>query len=357
MIQKKYYKLVRVSYEDSAMFRMTNISDQTGNFSVTKTGSPTARNMEYSTDGVTWTAYDFTNLPTVEVPAGGNIYLRGNNSSGFNRDSSNIYNLTIDVNHNIGGNICSLIDKTNPENVTTLSDFCFYGLFQNNTHLVSAGNMNFGNVNIIKNYNFRQIFKNCTSLTTPPDMSSVTSVVSNGCESMFYGCTSLTIAPDLSSVTSISDTGCRGMFSGCTALTTSPDLSSVISIGNYGCYEMFNSCTSLTTPPDLTSLTTVGDNGCQNMFYDCTSLTTAPDLSSVTSVGIVGYARTFYNCYKLSSVTTPNISEWDTSKFGYWLYWAGTQATGTKTVYKPAALTIPTGSNDGVPTGWTVANY
>ena len=385
MITKKYYKLVRVSYADSGYLYIKNVSNSSGVFSVTRTGSPVSNpDIEYSTDGVTWTAYNFTNLPTIEVPAGNSMYLRGTNPNGLTTSSGNsYYNFNFNTDFVVGGNFWSILDKTNYASVTSLPSLGYFkSLFEGNTTLLDAGDMNFGNVTTLRMVS--GLFGGCTSLTTPPDMSSVTTIDAAGCRYMFWGCTSLTTAPDLSSVTSIGNYGCEYMFQnctslttppdlssltsinmygcqymfyGCTSLATAPDMSSVTSIENYGCPGMFNGCTSLTTAPDLSSVTVIKTNSYGSMFHNCTSLTTAPDLSSVTSVESGGCNQMYYMCQKLSSVTTPNIDTWDTSKFNNWLYNTGTSATGTKTVYKPAALTVPTNSTSGVPTGWTVENY
>lgn len=60
------------------------------------------------------------------------------------------------------------------------------------------------------------------------------------------------------------------MFNGCTSLTTPPDMSNITTIGGqYGCSQMFKGCTALTSAPDMSSLTTVGHSGCMNMFTNC----------------------------------------------------------------------------------------
>ena len=323
MITKKYYKLVRVSYSDSEYFRVTNISNEAGEFSIKNYSSGT---MEYSLDGITWNSYDLSTKPTVQVNPSSNIYLRG---TGFTNTISNDPVIDFNKNYTIGGNFMSLSNYATMDSVSIInsSNYILYA-FNNQTNLVSAGDMNFG---------------------------IITRIETSGCYNMFQGCTSLTTAPDMSSVTSIE--GCRNMFKGCTSLTTAPDLSNVTLIEYQSCDSMFQGCTSLTTVPDLSSLTTVYSSGCNNMFRGCTSLTTAPDLSSLTSVYSSSCSNMFNGCTNLSSVTAPNIDTWNTSNFSNWLLSAGTQATGTKTFYKPTNLTIPTDNNSGVPSGWTVENY
>ena len=323
---KKYYKLIKVDYEDSAYFRITNTSNTGGFFTITRNGYPTTADLKYSLDGVNWTTADLSTDFSLEVDAGANVYMKGTNTSGFNSSNSNYYKMAMDVDHTIGGNIMSIVDETNYATTTSIPAYCFAHLFYGDTHLVNAGGVNFGGVTSISNYGCAYMYSNCTSLTTGSDLSSVTIIGYYGCQNMYGNCTSLTTGSDLSSVTSIGSTGCQNMYSNCTSLTTGSDLSSVTSIGSQGCGYMYTGCTSLTTPSDLSSVTSIENSGCYYMYGDCTSLTKA---------------------------IAPNISTWNTTQFGSWL--SNTAATGV--VRKPAGLTIPTDTASGIPTGWTTEDY
>ena len=323
---KKYYKLIKVDYEDSAYFRITNTSNTGGFFTITMVGSPTTADLKYSLDGVNWTTADLSTDFSLEVDAGANVYMKGTNTSGFNSSNSNYYKMAMDVDHTIGGNIMSIVDETNYATTTSTPSYCFSHLFYGDTHLVNAGGVNFGGVTSITNYGFSYMYSNCTSLTTPSDLSSVTIIG-------WYGCSY--------------------MYSGCTSLTTPSDLSSVTSITNYGCQNMYSGCTSLTTPSDLSSVTSIGNNGCQSMYYGCTSLTTGSDLSSVTSIGSYGCGSMYGDCTSLTKAIAPNISTWNASIFSGWL----DSAPATGVVRKPAGLDIPTDTTSGVPTGWTTEDY
>lgn len=285
---------------------MTNRTNTDGLFGVSKTSNITL-DMDYSLDGVTWTAYDGTNLPSITVPAGGNIYLRGNNRNSGNY--SNYYTFTMNVDYNIGGNLCSLVEKNNFASLTSLSSTynrCFSHLFYNDTHLIDASDVNIGNVTTI---NAEMCFAY-----------------------MFSGCTSLQFSCDFNTITSINASEC---FSYC-----------------------WQNCTSLLVAPTFENLTSIYAFCFSRAFSFCISLETGVDFTKITSIG---NTATFQGCYescsKLSTVYTPNIATWDTNLFSSWLQYAGTQATGTKTVYKPAVLSIPTSSTSGVPTGWTTQNY
>lgn len=295
---KKYYKLIKVDYEDTEYFRIKNTSDTSGVFTITRVNNPTTADLKYSLDGVNWTTADLSTDFSLPVAAGANVYMKGTNTSKFNGQWE-YYTMAMDVEHSIGGNIMSVVDEENYATVTSVPNSCFIYLFKGDTKLVDAGDVNFG---------------------------SVASIGQRVCDSMFNGCTSLTTPADFSNVTSIVYTGCNNMYRGCTSLTTTADLSNVTSIGYNGCSSMYQGCTSLTTGSDLSNVTSVSSEGCNSMYNGCTSLTTA---------------------------TAPNVSTWETSNFTAWL--SGVASTGV--VRKPAGLEIPTNTTDGVPTGWTTEDY
>lgn len=299
MITKKYYKLIRVSHADSEYFRITNISNETGEFSI---GVYSSGTLEYSLDGVNWTSYDLTTKPSVNVNPNSNIYLRGTNFKN-NMTSDSVINFNKD--YTVGGNFMSLSNYLTMSSVTTIdSNNNIRYAFQNQTHLVSAGDLNLGNVSSIGYQGFDNVFLSCTSLTTGPDLSNVTT------------------------------------------------------IGGSGLTSTFRYCASLTTSPDLSNVTSIGSQGLLNVFGSCTSLTTGPDLSNVTSIGSQGLSYAFGNCYKLSTATAPNISDLtQNSVLEFWLYRAGTSAAGTKTVSVPTGATITTDSDSGIPSGWTRVDY
>lgn len=279
---KKYYKLVRVDYEDSAYLRLKNVSNEAGIFSVTKTGTGTnTSSMEYSLDGVTWTAYDFSTLPQIAVSAGANIYFRGNQ---FSNTRDTYFTFSMDVDHSVGGNIMTLYNYTTIDQQSSVQLSTFKCLFMNDTHLVDAKDLNFGLATSIIGNNFND------------------------------------------------NAG--------------------------GAYAMFSGCTALSTAPDMTTLTTISYHGTRNMFSGCTALAIAPDIRNVTSVSKGSLVYFLENCTNLSIAYAPNISTWNTSTISTeWMKNAGSAVTGTKTLYCPTGLTIPTDSTSGIPTGWTRVDY
>lgn len=347
MITKKFYKMIRVSYADSDLFRITNISDEVGHFSIIKNGTPNAT-LEYSLNGVDWISYDMTNLPTVSVNPKSNIYLKGKSNVTIN---SHRFGLSFDKDYNIGGNILSIIDNDNKETITTLSDYKLYGFFSNQTHLISSSNMNIGNVTTLSGGSFERTFEGCTSMVDSPNLSSLTSA---NIHRSFSGCTSLVVPPDFSNITSGSF---DNAFSGCTSLVVPPDFSGLTILGGnsvderYTCRQLFDGCTSLSTPPDFSNLTSAGQYCFYGAFYDCTSLTESPNFSNVTSA----YASAFESCFRNSSVNkvyAPNLSELRYNVFQNWL----DRVPSTGILYCPSqtvADLIPNDSVHGCPTGWT----
>lgn len=333
-IIKRYYKLYR-AFPDPDYFYMENIYEGSNTLTITKTGTPSSTDLSYSFDKQTWT--DIHNGGSISVPQGEKVYFRS--STGFSKDQSNYYNISTNQNCNVGGHIASVFDYTNMNNFTAIPDYGCYSMFNRD----SSEYLNIVEANI--------------------DFSGITEIGERGCQFMFnvtttnYNYSSLTKAFNLSDVVTIGTQGCRGMFNGNKLLTTASDLSSLTTVGNGGCYSMFAKCTSLTTASDLSSLTTVGGTsnwgGCQYMFESCTSLINGADISNVTTVAYDGFDGFYLNDSSLNLAIAPNVSSWDTNKFSGWL--SGVASTGV--IRKPAGLTIPNDTPNGVPTGWTTTNY
>lgn len=225
MIQKKYYKLVKVSYADSDYFRVTNVDTTAGTLTIGGS-SNLGKNLEYSTDGVNWTTAD-SNAPfSLSVPAGANVYMRGTNSSLEGKT------INMDVNHTVGGNVYSLLDKaTYATRTSSVGDRELKALFNGNTHLISAGQMTFGNVTTLKFQCYMQMFQYCSNLTTAPELPATT--LNEECYSnMFKSCSSLTTVPTLPATT-LANSCYYSMFQYCSSLNTIKCLATDISV--YAC--------------------------------------------------------------------------------------------------------------------------
>lgn len=281
--------------------------------------------------------------------AAGDVVSFSSENSRVNDDATGWLNILADHKIYVYGNVMSLINDEGDfsKDKTISGDYALAGLFQDNTQLynhpekklllpattlyASCYNQMFYNctslttapelpATTLANYSYYRMFYNCTSLTAAPTLPATT--LTEGCYySMFLGCTSLTTAPELPATTlanycyNFMFYGCSSlttapelpattlayrcyyrMFSGCTSLTTAPKLPATTLAKE--CYAyMFTSCISLTTAPELPA-TTLADGCYSGMFWDCTSLTTAPELPATTLTSLC-YYRMFANCLSL----------------------------------------------------------
>ena len=175
--------------------------------------------IEYSTDGTSWTAVDFsanTTTGTITLSnAGDKVYFRNakpaSEDNYFSRDSSNFFLFKMAGSIAASGNIMSLVDLNCQ--ATTISQQC----------------------------TFYKLFFNCTKLTSAPELPATTLATSCYYQ-MFYQC-GLTSAPELPATTLA--TNCYyGMFYYCKDLTSAPELpATTLATSCY--YQMFKNCSSL----------------------------------------------------------------------------------------------------------------
>ena len=95
---------------------------------------------------------------------------------------------------------------------------------------------------VLPNYAFYQLFKDCTSLVSAPELPATT-LASNCYLGMFSNCSSLTQAPALPATTLAE--GCyQSMFGRCSSLTKAPELPATTLVKS--CYnQMFRGCSKL----------------------------------------------------------------------------------------------------------------
>ena len=286
------------------------------------------RTISISTDnGVTWTGKTSSTSGKIlaTLNTGEKMLIKGDNSSyamsGTTEGSYNYFTSTKQF--VLDGNIMSLINSTNFENLNTLtSERTFYRLFYNCSKLVSAENLSLPAMTLTRDC-YGSMFVSCTSLTTAPALPA-TALAQNCYAGMFHNCSSLTTAPELPATT----------------------------LANY-CYKyMFWQCKSLTTAPELPA-TTLAEGCYQEMFAVCTSLTTAPDLPA-TTLEQYCYNGMFDGCTSLNYIkamflTDPNYQ----SNNVYTLDWVRDVAASGTFVKNSQATWNLTG-DDGIPSGWTV---
>lgn len=203
---------------ETECFYVKNVSNSTGTFTISS--DVVANNVQYyvpSTNNWMWV----TSVPkTISVASGEKLYLRGGSSQTV-VGGSDTQHFTMDVEHEIGGDIRSLLrwqdfqtNRRGVSTVTAIPDNAFRSLFYNDINLINAKDTLFGNVTIGIN-SLRRMFYGCTRLLTSANLSGVTRIGADGLHDTYNRCTSLTTPANLSSVTSIDNAACIAMYYNC----------------------------------------------------------------------------------------------------------------------------------------------
>lgn len=261
----------------------------------------------YSKNGEEWSGItsknDYYTAPRINVSAGDTIRFKGNNDqygykSTTGREGASFFSGSAIV--NVCGNIMSLVDAENFEDLTTFkSGYTFYTLFKG-LKIENAENLILP-ATAVTNACYKHMFSGCKTLVTAPELPAL-SLAENSYLGMFSGCTALLSAPNLPA-TSLAPSCYSGMFNKCTSLTTAPALPAT-TLANY-CYNgMFTDCTSLTAAPELPA-TTMTFQCYYAMFAGCTSLVTPPKLPA-TTLNTYCYSNMFSGCTSL--ITAPVLA-------------------------------------------------
>ena len=296
-----------------------------GTINWTASNTKFTKTIKYKLNNGVWTSITSntsSSAPKINVVEGDKIQFKGNNTqyatgtSAYNSFSGSTALFEAE------GNIMSLIYGDN---------------FKNNLAISST-------------YAFASLFRNCTKLVSAENLVLPATTLADSCyRNMFQECSSLTTAPALPATT-LANSCYLGMFFSCTSLKTTPELTADTLAE--GCYwSMFNKCSSLTTAPALPA-TTLAKSCYRYMFQDCTSLTTAPTLPATTLADSC-YQYMFFGCTSLNYIKclATNISASNCT--GSWV--GGVASTGT--FVKASSMTSwSTDSSSGIPTGWTVQN-
>ena len=239
--------------------------------------------IQYKLNNGQWQTWD---LSAVTLTDGDKMYLKSDDTIPMS-EAGNIYKYFI-ISGSIAasGNIMSLLNFSD-----TLTDYAFCDLFQNCTSLTTAPELP---ATTLQLRCYSNMFNGCTSLTTTPELPATT--LTPYCyANMFKGCTALTTTPTLPATT-LKISCYEGMFYNCTSLTTTPELPAT-TLGTFCYSSMFNGCTSLTTAHELQA-TTLQMSCYSSMFNGCTSLTQAPALPA-TNLASSCYSSMFNGCTSL----------------------------------------------------------
>ena len=251
--------------------------------------------IEYSFDGRSWTNWDFS---PITLGLNEKVYMRGNNIYRFGQDELgnriiNTFKMTGVISSE--GNIMSILYGDDFDNKTAIpSPYCFDELFSQCSSLITPPELP---ATSLTSNCYYEMFMGCSSLKTAPVLPATELAYACYYE-MFNGCSSLTEAPSLPATTLVHSCY-RSMFMNCTSLLEAPELPATTLAE--GCYfYMFYNCTSLKEAPELPA-TTLATICYKNMFEGCTSLTKAPHSLPATSLERMCYQYMFKDCHSLSS--------------------------------------------------------
>ena len=139
-------------------------------------------------------------------------------------------------------NICKMIIDNNEYEITER-----YNIKKNNNNsklkIILKGINNVTNIN--------DMFYNCLSLLSLPDISKWNTNNITNMSYMFYNCSSLLSLPDISKWNTNNVTNMSGMFMWCSSLSSLPDISKWNTNNVTDMSHMFYYCSSLLSLPDI----------------------------------------------------------------------------------------------------------
>jgi len=158
-------------------------------------------------------------------------------------------------------------------------------------------------------FNMSDMFYNCNSLISLPDISKWNTNNATNMSYMFYNCSSLISLPDISKWNTSNVIGMSWMFYNCSLLISLPDISKWNTNNVTYMSRMFYNCSSLISLPDISKWNTNYVTNMDYMFYNCTSLISLPDIEIWNTSNVFNMSYIFYNCSSLISL--PDISKWN----------------------------------------------
>lgn len=162
---------------------------------ITKHGTPsTGTTLQYSTDTSTWNTvtYNGNGVFTYTLPQNGALFLRS--SDGFSSSSSDCYKINAAQNYSVGGDVNTLIDYTDLSN-NTIPAHTFRSMFDESSTLTDITALDFSSISTVNGYGMNGMFFSCSSITTGPDLSMITSVSHDGgMAALYQRCSSLSTA-------------------------------------------------------------------------------------------------------------------------------------------------------------------
>lgn len=198
MIQRKYYKIVRVFPDPSSYFYIKNETMSESTVFSSHDAFSTL-NLEYSFDKVNWEKVTTNSWHLVKLPADGYMYLR-NTTGTFGKD--NVYYFYPRVNISIGGDIRTLFNYTDVDSVTKIPDYGFSNTFtmQNSSKITDISNLSFRGITEIGIKGLFLTFYNKYTGTKGVDLRDVTTLGDSALTQLYGNNTNITevYAPNVS---------------------------------------------------------------------------------------------------------------------------------------------------------------
>ena len=192
---------------------------------------------------------------TITVAAGDKVAFYGDGTNITSYYGTSIAGSGDGFTCKVYGNIMSLVDETGYETATMLpnENYVFYSLFSGNTTLTDASQLLLP-ATTLTNFCYYGMFQGCSGLTAAPALPATQ--LAQACYSyMFNGCSALTTAPELPATT-LANACYRSMFQNCTTLVAAPVLPAP-TLTEQCYYGMFQGCSNLGS---VTCLATSGIN-------------------------------------------------------------------------------------------------
>lgn len=291
--------------------------------------------MQYTLNGGEKTAVS----GTIEVAAGDKVAFYGT----ANKYNGTRFGGTAEV--KVYGNIMSLLseDFANTTTLTQTSTFAY--LFNGYTNLKDASGLLLPATELT-NYCYNQMFRECTALTSAPELKATT-LAESCCSQMFFGCTSLTTAPELKATT-LAKMCYSQMFNNCSNLNSIKCLATNISASQCTDGWLNGAGTSVTGDKTFTTPSTTnwgeGDSGIPSgwtrlnpdgseWIAPAATVTTAPtattgDITAGSNTALVT-AGTASGGTMMYAVTTENTKPTSTEGFTATVPTAESRAAGT----------------------------
>jgi len=156
---------------------------------------------------------------------------------------------------------------------------------------------------------YKEMFYNCRSLKSLPDISLWNTNYIIDMSYMFYNCESLLSLPDISKWNINNVFNISYMFSNCKSLTSIPDISKWNTFNVIDISYIFSNCELLSSLPDISKWDTINVNNMSNVFSNCNSLLSLPDISRWNTINVSDMKYIFSGCKSILSF--PDISNWN----------------------------------------------